>query len=133
MTDGDRRAPSLALPSGMQRGATRPLPRREVGRKGGPQGRFFVEHHMARKAHFKNFRHHPESDLGLLARVRLNFFSTVPLRRCTRVMNDRQKNPQPEEKTPRKNAKYEAQNAKKIPLQLQKQIGRNHSTKQDTV
>jgi hypothetical protein len=57
---------------------------------------------------------HPESDLGLLARVRLNLFSTLPHRRFTRVMNDRQKRkPKNEGKSARKNAKYAAQNAKK--------------------
>jgi hypothetical protein len=32
---------------------------------------------------------HPESDLGLLASVRLNLFSTEPHRRFSRAMNDR--------------------------------------------
>jgi hypothetical protein len=32
---------------------------------------------------------HPESDSGLLARARLNLFSTVPHRRFSRTMNDR--------------------------------------------
>src|ERR1019366_9825863 len=81
----------------MQRGATRPLPRREVGRKGGPLGRFFVEHHMQnQKLTAKTSLPQPESDLGFLARVRLNLFSTVPHRRFSCAMNDRQKTSQPE-------------------------------------
>jgi hypothetical protein len=78
----------------MQRGATRPLPSVMFEGKAARKADFSSNITWLAK-HFKNQKllPHPESDLGLLARVRLNLFSTVPLRRFTRAMNDRQKNP----------------------------------------